>query len=380
MERRFKLKISGESPRSLILAFILSKFKCDIYLNDFATNTCSDKDDQIFSYSNSSKKLLSKFNLWNELKEFSYGFTSMCIKDNLISKQLLLRNGNCSTKYSSAIGWIINHRNVKKIFINKLINFDNVHFISKNQKPYESLNFDYEFNFYSYEKFVNLFKLPLSIFKRVDNQILIFKVYLRGNVEKRLYEINTTEGLLILMPLNKNLYQIIWNNASIKIKERSLRSKSYFLDNLTTLLPDGLKVDQIIGDINFLHDCNHLPTYLIKKNSIYFNEDKLFSNTLYDFNFDILLSNALQIFKLLDNNDFRNINILNKLGFSLLIKYLGIIMNYSFTNYLINLFMLNTKFLLFFRKFLFILFEKINLLKMIFMKIPTNININKLNK
>ena len=366
MKRRFKLKISGESPRSLLLAFILSKFNCDIYLNDFATNTSTDNDDQIFSYSNFSKNLLSKFDVWNELKDFSYSFTSICIKDNLISKQLLFRNGKQPKRYSSAIGWIINCRNIKRIFIDKLINFDNVHFISKSQKKDESLIFDYEFNFYSYEKFLNLFKFPLSIFKRVDNQILIFKVYLRGNVEKRLYEINTTEGLLIFTPLNNNLYQIIWHNASIKIKERSLCSKSYFLDNLTTLLPNGLKVDQIIGDINFLYDCNRMPTYLIENKSIYFNEDKLKSNTLYDFNFDILLGNTLQICKFLDNNNFRNINIFHKLRFSLLIKFLGIIMNYSVTNYLISLFMSNTKFLLFFRKILFILFENNKFIKNIF--------------
>ena len=381
MKRRFKFKISGESPRSLLLAFVLSKFECDIYLYNFLRDSNSNEDYQILSFSNFSKKLFNKFDTWKELKDFSYGVTSLHIKDNLVSDQLLLRNGNCCKKeYASTIGWIINYSNIKSLLINKLINVDNVHFISKNQKHNESLIFDYEFNFYSHEKFLSLFKLPLSISKRIDNQVLIFDVFLRGNVEKRLYEINTTEGLVVLTPLNKHSYQIIWNNASIRIKERALSSKSLFLDNLTSLLPNELQIDQIIGDIKFFYYSNVYPAYLIKNKSIYFNESKLKSNTLYDINFDIVIKNILQIYKYLDNNTSKRFKILCKFRFYFLRKYLGIILKFSFSNYLINLFTVNSIFSLYFRKLLFILFKRIILLKNFFMRNISYLNIDNLIK
>ena len=381
MKRRFKFKISGESPRSLLLAFVLAKFECDIYLYNFLRNSNSNDDYQILSFSNFSKNLFNKFDTWKELKDFSYGVTSLHIKDNLVSDQLLLRNGNCCKKeYASTIGWIINYSNIKSLLINKLINVDNVHFISKNQKHNESLIFDYEFNFYSHEKFLSLFKLPLSISKRIDNQVLIFDVFLRGNVEKRLYEINTTEGLVVLTPLNKHSYQIIWNNASLRIKERALSSKSLFLDNLTSLLPKELQIDQIIGDIKFFYYSNVHPAYLIKNKSIYFNESKLKSNTLYDINFDIVIRNILQIYKYLDNNTSKRFKILCKLRFYFLRKYLGIILRFSFSNYLINLFTVNSIFSLYFRKLLFILFKKIIFLKNFFMRNISYLNIDNLIK
>ena len=381
MKRRFKFKISGESPRSLLLAFVLSKFECDIYLYNFLRDSNSNEDYQILSFSNFSKNLFNKFDTWKELKDFSYGVTSLHIKDNLVSDQLLLRNGNCCKKeYASTIGWIINYSNIKSLLINKLINVDNVHFISKNQKHNQSLIFDYEFNFYSHEKFLSLFKLPLSISKRIDNQVLIFDVFLRGNVEKRLYEINTTEGLVVLTPLNKHSYQIIWNNASIRIKERALSSKSLFLDNLTSLLPNELQIDQIIGDIKFFYYSNVHPAYLIKNKSIYFNESKLKSNTLYDINFDIVIKNILQIYKYLDNNTSKRFKILCKLRFYFLRKYLGIILKFSFSNYLINLFTVNSIFSLYFRKLLFILFKRIILLKNFFMRNISYLNIDNLIK
>ena len=381
MKRRFKFKISGESPRSLLLAFVLSKFECDIYLYNFLRDSNSNEDYQILSFSNFSKNLFNKFDTWKELKDFSYGVTSLHIKDNLVSDQLLLRNGNCCKKeYASTIGWIINYSNIKSLLINKLINVDNVHFISKNQKHNQSLIFDYEFNFYSHEKFLSLFKLPLSISKRIDNQVLIFDVFLRGNVEKRLYEINTTEGLVVLTPLNKHSYQIIWNNASLRIKERALSSKSLFLDNLTSLLPNELQIDQIIGDIKFFYYSNVYPAYLIKNKSIYFNESKLKSNTLYDINFDIVIKNILQIYKYLDNNTSKRFKILCKLRFYFLRRYLGIILKFSFSNYLINLFTVNSIFSLYFRKLLFILFKRIILLKNFFMRNISYLNIDNLIK
>ena len=381
MKRRFKFKISGESPRSLLLAFVLSKFECDIYLYNFLRDSNSNEDYQILSFSNFSKNLFNKFDTWKELKDFSYGVTSLHIKDNLVSDQLLLRNGNyCKKEYASTIGWIINYSNIKSLLINKLINVDNVHFISKNQKHNESLIFDYEFNFYSHEKFLSLFKLPLSISKRIDNQVLIFDVFLRGNVEKRLYEINTTEGLVVLTPLNKHSYQIIWNNASLRIKERALSSKSLFLDNLTSLLPKELQIDQIIGDIKFFYYSNVHPAYLIKNKSIYFNESKLKSNTLYDINFDIVIKYILQLCKYLDNNTSKRFKILCKLRFYFLRKYLGIILKFSFSNYLINLFTVNSIFSLYFRKLLFILFKRIILLKNFFMRNISYLNMDNLIK
>ena len=108
MNKRFKLKINGESPRSIFLAFILAKLKCDVYIYNFSIESDSKKDYQITLFSNYSKDLLNKFDIWNEIEDISYGITSLSIKDNLLSEQLLLktekfslRNNNCSeTKLS----------------------------------------------------------------------------------------------------------------------------------------------------------------------------------------------------------------------------------------------------------------------------------------
>ena len=357
MKRRFKLKINGESPRSLFLALVLAKFKCDVYIFDSLINSDICHDDQIYLFSNFSRDLLINFDLWNEFEDISYSFNSFEFKDNVISEQLLLR-AEIKEKYLNTFGWTVNYSDIKSLLINKLNNFDNVHFILENQLIEESLIFDFEFNFKSYEEY------PLETFKRINEQIIIFNVCLRGNVEKRLYEINTSDGLLILTPINNNYYQITWKNASVQIKKRSLNSRSFFIDNLTTVLPNELKIDQIIGDINFLDVRKSSSTYIIKKNSIIFNENNFKSNTLFYFKFDVVVSNLLQIYYLLENNNPKIFWILNKLGFLYLYrKYVELKIKFSSSISFINLFTLNNKFSLFLRKLLFNLLKRINLLK-----------------
>ncbi len=357
MKRRLILKINGESPRSLFLAYILAKFKCDVYIFDSLINSEFNYSDQIYSFSNFTKNILSNFDIWEEFEDISYGFNSFEFKDNIVSEQLLLRT-EISEKNFNSIGWTAKYSDIKGLLTNKLKDFNNVYFILKNQFVDESLTFDFEFNFKDCDEYL------LETFKRIKKQILIFNVFLRGNVEKRLYEINTTDGLLILTPINNNIYQIIWNNVSIQIKERSQNSKSFFLDNLTTLLPDELKIDQIIGDINFLDVSDISSTYIIKNRSIYFNENRFKSNILFNLKFDIIIDNILQIYNFLENNDPENIKFLNNLGVLYLYrKYKELKIKFTFSIIFINLFTLNNIFCIFLRKLLFILLKRVNLLK-----------------
>ena len=380
MKRRLKLKINGESPRSLFLTFVLAKLNCEIYLYNFITNSSSNKDYQLFLFSKSSRKLLNKFDIWNEIEDISYGFNSLSIKDNLVSEQLLLRAKNFSNKFLNNIGWIARYSDIKTLLINKLIKSDNVHFISKNQLNDESLIYDCELNFINFDRLFKSLKLPLSIFKKIDKQVLIFNVYLRGHDEKRLYEINTSKGLIVLTPLSKNLYQIIWNNTSSRVKETSLSSKSYFLDNLTTLLPNEFKIDQIIGDINILQLNDIYSNYFIKDKIIYFNENKFKSNIIYDYIFNINLNNILQIYNLFENYEHINMKIFNKLLYYFLTIFIEISSNLSFFNTFFNLFIVNNIISLFLRKLLFKFLKRICFINFLFNRNLFNINIDKYNK
>ena len=89
------------------------------------------------------------------------------------------------------------------------------------------------------------------MFKRAYNQsCLTFKVLVRGHFKRRAYEIFRDEGPLALLPLDNNLYQIIWTSKTSKSIDRLNTNKSFLLDNLSTILPKNFKLDQIVGEIN----------------------------------------------------------------------------------------------------------------------------------
>ena len=381
MQRKLKLKIYGDTPISLLLALVLTKFNCDIYLFDFLQNPNLNKNDQILSFSNFSKDLLTKYDLWREFEEFSYGITSFSLEDNIVSKKLLLRSQTLSDEKLNTICWTARYSDLKRLLIKKLKNFDNVHFNSRNQLNDQSLIYDYVFKLVSYKNITDLFRFPFSIFKEKESLVLIFNVYLRGNIENRLYTINTNEGLLNLTPLSKNLYQITWNNVSTKFKERSLSSKSFFLDNLTALLPNELKIDQIVGNIESLYMSNICPPYVIRNKFIYLNENKFQSNILYEFNFDNIIKIILHIYNLLKNTKSKNINFLNNFGFFyLLIKYKEFMANFSFQSLLINLFIYNNILSFFLRKLLFLLLKRIYFFKIFIIRNLFNSNIKDFTK
>ena len=363
MKKRYKLKINGECPRSLFLAYVLANLNCDIYLFNFYKESISNNNYQNFYFSNFSKNLLNKFGLWKEFENISYGFNSLCIKDCFDSKQFVFRTEDFPNSNFNTIGWTANYSDIRSSLLDKLINLSNVHFISTQTINKRSYTFDYELNFNNYNKIFSFFKLALSFFERKSKQIYIFNVLLRGNVEKRLYEIHTRKGLIVLTPLDKNLYQIIWNDTSLNKEETSYKSKSFFLDNLTTLLPNELKVDQIRGEINLIRVNSFIPNYIIKRNSIYFNENKFKNNVLYELNFDIFIKNILQVYSLFNDNKSNNFYIFNKIRLNCLIKkYIVFIKNISFSNFFIDLFISNNIVILILRRFLFNLIKRNNLL------------------
>ena len=375
MNRKIKLKINGESPRSLLLAFVLSKFNCEVYINDYLEKS-NFNEDQIFCLTSSSKNILSNFGIWDKFEDISYGFTSFCFMDATNSRKFLFRKDPLTKNYPSTLGWAVKYSDIISVLIDNLITCENIHFLSKNKISDESLKIDYEFNFNCHDKVFDFYKLPLSIFRKVDEKFLIFNVSLRGNVEKRLYEIHTTKGLLFLTPIDNNLYQIIWKNKSLKIKERAINSRNFLIDNLSTLLPNELKIDQIFGDINYINLNMMKPLYFFKNKSIFFNECKFKSNPFYDFNFDIFIRNIFDIYNYSENKKIKNNTIFFKHNYlHLLTIVVKFIINIIFSNLLINLFISNNIFLLFIRKLTFSFLNRINLF---IMKYLYNYKINNL--
>ena len=252
MNNFLNFKIVGSGPTGLLLAITLSKLKFNIYLTDLLSREKLINKDKTYAITHSTRKILSKFNLWDKLNSFLYKFDSLSISDSLTSDFTILTTSDLDKDISSldSIGWVVKHSDLMNVFFDEIDKIENVIFKSALDLSYEDINFDYKFISTgansNYKKSRNYFE-----FKKSYNQsCLTFEVLVRGNVHRRAYEIFRKEGPLALLPLDSNRYQIIWTASTSKSIDRLNSSNSFLLDNLSTLVPEYFYLDQINSEIN----------------------------------------------------------------------------------------------------------------------------------
>jgi len=249
--KKLKVRIIGAGPTGLLLANSLAKLNINVHIYDLLSKDQLLVKDKTYAITHSSKLILEKFDIWNQLEPHIYSFKSLLISDSFIRKSSLFSSNDLPSdlSYSDDIGWVVKHSVLTETLIKKLSNYENVNFINKN--PDLSLKSDFDYEFYAdgansvYKKSYGLFTFKRSY----EQYCLTFKVLLRGTTVKRAYEIFRDEGPLALLPLSNNLYQVIWTSNKIYAKKRMNSSECLLLDNLSASLPKDFKVDQIIGDI-----------------------------------------------------------------------------------------------------------------------------------
>ncbi len=252
MKKRFNFKIVGSGPTGLLLSIALSKFDCNIFLTDLlARDRLIDKD-KTYAITHSTKKILSKFRIWKKLEPYLFGFDTLSISDSITSASTKLTISDLDDDISPAknIGWVVKHSDLMNIFFQEIDNYENIFFMTPQKLLRKNILFDYQFFSTGANSLDRKLLDFVDIKKSYNQSCLTFKISLRGNCEKRAYEIFRKEGPLALLPLEKNLYQVIWTSSTLKSIERLNSDKNFLMDNLSTILPDEFKLDQIIGEFN----------------------------------------------------------------------------------------------------------------------------------
>ena len=104
------------------------------------------------------------------------------------------------------IGWVVKHSSLMNLFFKEIDTCENIFFITPQRLLREKILFDYQFLSTGANSMDKKLLNFVDIKKSYNQSCLTFKVSLRGNCEKRAYEIFRKEGPLALLPLEKNLY------------------------------------------------------------------------------------------------------------------------------------------------------------------------------
>ncbi len=375
MNKNLNLKIVGSGPTGLLLAITLSKLNFNIFLTDLLSREKLIKKNKTYAITHSTRKILSKFNLWGKLKSYLYGFDSLSISDSVTSDFTILTTSDLDNDLSSldTIGWVVKHSDLMNVFFDEIDGKDNIFFKTSIDSSYDDINFNYTFLSTgansNYKKNHNY----IDFRKSYNQSCLTFEVLVRDNVHKRAYEIFRKEGPLALLPLDENKYQIIWTASTSKSIDRLSSSKSFLLDNLSTIVPEYFKLDQIISDINIFPISLSLYLPIFNLNNLIYVGDSFHTfhpvggqglntcwrdvNAIYDiFNRDVsTLNKHLNLFKYK----------------YYLKRAIDIISTIIVTDLLIKIFANKNPFLLPFRKISFLLLNKFILIRRIILNLMT---------
>tara|TARA_Y100001968_G_C19416418_1_gene749253 strand:+ start:535 stop:1674 length:1140 start_codon:yes stop_codon:yes gene_type:complete len=270
MSNKLKIKIIGAGPTGSLLALSLSKIGCDISL--FDTNNCEQivNKNRAYAINNSSRKILASMGLWQTIEKESNKFNNLVVKDNLIDRQALftIRDLTLSNKRSYSIGWILDHRRLMTILMDEVFNSDNINLKLNCNSNYEVEGYDYIIAADGSNSFAKSLYSIKSHKLNYNQACLTVKLLLRGADDSKAYEILMEEGPFAILPMGGELYQIVWSSTIQKCKHRMSISPANFLDEIATLLPNGIEPDAIIDSRQCFPVSLSIASIFFKQNCI----------------------------------------------------------------------------------------------------------------
>ena len=147
MKNKFNFKIVGSGPTGLLLSIALSKFDCNIFLTDLLTKDKLIDKDKTYAITHSTRKILSKFRLWEKLEPFLFGFDTLSISDSVTSALTNLSTSDLDDDISSVenIGWVVKHSDLMNVFFDEIDNYENIFFTTPQRLLRKKIFFDYQF-------------------------------------------------------------------------------------------------------------------------------------------------------------------------------------------------------------------------------------------
>jgi len=364
MNNNFKVKIFGDDTSNLFLAFLLLKkgFKVKI-LNKYNKSKNIHKEKFLF-ISHSTKLILDNSNLWNQFKDRAYSIESLSLLDISILKKIDFSFNDLKFNKPSPnnLGWIVSNADLDDLLLNEISKFNDV-FSSSNFKIDTEIKNSYN-NLIALNKNLNK-KSFSSFFSKNKYSSVEFIASLRGYVHKRYYSIINEYGFIFICPINNNLFSVKWIIKKSLLERTLSFGKSFLLDNLSTIIPDELKIDQIIGSLNITPFYPDILKGSSKKNFLIISKGpvKLLDLRLEGLN--LSFSEVIFIYNHVKKIDFKN-----KISYSFLkLKFFGLkFFKLKILNIFYELILMNNYFLYFLKSSFFYIFKKVIFLKKLLLK------------
>ena len=205
--------------------------------------------DRTYAITHSSRRLLEKIGIWSKIESELVPFEDLNLIDYKLNKKIKFNFNdlNKSDRKYSSVGWIGSHNKIMLVILEFISDNEFINRIPTSVIP-NTNNYDLivaaDGSNSTTKKNLNTSSFSFNY----DQICITSKVLLRGVKSNEAFEIFNTEGPFAVLPLGGDLFQIICSQSRRKASFNLSKSKSFFLDYLSTILPYGIEPDTIIGE------------------------------------------------------------------------------------------------------------------------------------
>ena len=250
-----RFRIVGAGPTGALLALGLAQQGFDVLLCDRLTRDQILQRSRAYAITQSSRRLLQRLDLWDELSAHLTPFRSLRLEDCAIRRStwFTLSDLRAANRPSNAIGWILDHRPLMHLLMTQLGLSERVSlhlgegaatdadFVSSNRQaltiaadgPHSSLRTAAGVPFWSH---------------RYRQGCLTAKLRLEGADQGCAYELFRPEGPMAVLPLGGDCFQVVWSAPLRRCQERAVLSPDALLTALNAILPPSVNAVELLDE------------------------------------------------------------------------------------------------------------------------------------
>ena len=239
--------VLGAGPTGSLSALALADRGYRIVLHDPQSAHSLQSRSRAYAITHSSRRLLECLGLWSSLKPSLTGFESLELRDDASSERVRFTRNDLDPINSDqgTIGWILDHRPLMQLLLQRLHNHANVRVFLGSpppEAPAEALVVAADGPGSPTRR---QWRIPVWQ-HRYRQGCLTSKVALRGADDATAFELFRPEGPMAVLPLGKGTAQVVWSAPFQRCEQRAGLSRTAFLDQLAAVLPQGLEPDLLL--------------------------------------------------------------------------------------------------------------------------------------
>ena len=244
--RLSSIHVVGAGPSGALLALALAETH-SVVLSDLQTAEALASRSRAYAITHSSRRLFSHLGLWEDLLSSLTPFSSLDLRDQGCNQKVIfsLADLDPASRSHGAIGWILDHKPLMELLLNRLGTSENV-----------VLQLGGTCDLPKEPCFVVAADGPRSAtrqswgIKTLEHSYiqgcLTAKVALRGAKQGSAYELFRPEGPLAVLPLSDGSHQVVWSAPLNLCRQRAALAPGPFLDRLASVLPEDIEPDLLL--------------------------------------------------------------------------------------------------------------------------------------